>query len=121
MAQPDGTLSADAVAGKAVFAAKGCASCHGGSDFDLATGASPGDLVLHDVGTIKPSSGGRLGGALPGIDTPTLRDAWAAGAWLHDGSAGSMSDAIAAHNTGALGVEDLRRLAAYVREIGSEE
>src|SRR5690606_19266951 len=97
------------------------ASCHGGKDFDLATGASPGDLVLHDVGTIKPSSGGRLGGALTGIDTPTLRDSWAAGAWLHDGSAGSMGDAIAAHNTGALGAEDLRRLAAYVREIGGED
>ena len=118
---PDGTLGADAAAGKALFAARGCASCHGGADFDLAAGASPGDLVLHDVGTIKPSSGSRLGSALVGIDTPTLRDAWAAGAWLHDGSAGSIGDAIAAHNTGALGAEDLRRLAAYVREIGSEE
>jgi YVTN family beta-propeller protein len=117
----DGTLTAEAEAGRALFAAKGCASCHGGKDFDLSTGASPGDLVLHDVGTIKPSSGGRLGGALTGIDTPTLRDAWAAGAWLHDGSAGSVGDAIAAHNTGALGAEDLRRLAAYVREIGAED
>ena len=117
----DGSLTADAQAGKLLFAAKGCASCHGGKDFDLATGASPGDLVLHDVGTLKASSGGRLGGVLPGIDTPTLRAAWAAGAWLHDGSAGSMGDAIAAHNTGALGAEELRRLAAYVREIGSDE
>src|SRR5690606_2396537 len=114
-------LTADAQAGKTLFAAKGCGSCHGGPAFDLATGANPGDVVLHDISTIKPSSGSRLGGARTGIDTPTLSDAWSGTAWLHDGSAPGIADAIAAHNTGALDAEDLRRLAAYVREIGGEE
>src|SRR5205814_1148410 len=43
--------------------------------------------VLHDVGTIKPSSGGRLGGPLTGIDTPTLRGVAATAPYLHDASA----------------------------------
>ena len=42
------------------------------------TSAAAGD-ALHDIGTLKPSSGSRLGGTLTGIDTPTLRDAWATG------------------------------------------
>ena len=43
--------------------------------------------VLHDVGTIKSSSGHRLGGPLTGIDTPTLRGVASTGPYLHDGSA----------------------------------
>lgn len=59
-----------------------CFACHGGADFtDSAAG------VLHDVGTIKPSSGHRLGGPLTGIDTPTLRGVAYTAPYLHDGSA----------------------------------
>ena len=86
----DASLSAAAVAGRTVFAAQ-CATCHGGNDFtDSATG------VLRNVGTIKPSSGSRLGAALTGIDTPTLRDAWASTPYLHDGSAATIEDAVRA-------------------------
>ncbi len=112
----DGSLTTAAAEGKSLFAARGCLACHGGPDF------SGSDGQLHDVGTLKPASGGRLGGSLAGIDTPTLRDVWSANAFLHDGSAASVAQAIAAHTTlGAFDSGDLARLSAYVMQIGSEE
>ena len=113
----DGSLTATAAEGKALFeGGSGCLACHGGPDFSGNGG------TRHSVGTIKPSSGQRLGGLLDGIDTPTLRDAWTAGPFLHDGSAATVAEAIAAHTTlGAFDSGDLARLSAYVRQIGSEE
>src|SRR5687767_4387980 len=62
----DGSLTADGVVGKAIFNQLACYSCHGGEAFtDSAFG------VMHDVGTLKPSSGQRLGAPLTGLDTPT--------------------------------------------------
>ncbi len=111
----DGTLTAAASAGRSVFGDK-CAGCHGGSAFtNSASGAMP------NIGTIKPSSGQRLGGALTGIDTPTLRDVWATAPYLHDGSAATVEDAIRAHNNVVLGSADLANVAAFVRQVGSEE
>jgi large repetitive protein len=111
----DGTLTADAIAGRTVFAAQ-CASCHGGSAFT--TSAAGG---LRNIGTIKPSSGTRLGAALAGIDTPTLRDAWQTAPYLHDGSAATLDAAIAAHNNVTLNAAQLAQVAAFVAQIGSEE
>ena len=112
----DGSLSSAAAEGKSLFAARGCLGCHGGPDF------SGTDGQLHDIGTLKPSSGSRLGSSLAGIDTPTLRDAWSANAFLHDGSAATVAQAIAAHTTlGAFDSGDLARLSAYVMQIGSDE
>ncbi len=111
----DGSLSAAAVAGRTVFAAQ-CSSCHGGTDFtDSAAG------TLRNVGTIKPSSGTRLGTALTGIDSPTLRDAWATAPYLHDGSAPTLQAAISAHNTFTLNATDLANVSEFVRQIGREE
>jgi len=57
-----------------------------------------------------------------GIDTPTLRGAWASGTFLHDGSAASAAQAIAAHSSASsLRVEDLNRLSAYVMQIESQD
>jgi YVTN family beta-propeller protein len=110
-----GALTAAASAGRTVFADR-CASCHGGNDYtDSAAG------VLRDIGTIKPSSGSRLGAALTGIDTPTLRDAWATAPYLHDGSAATVEDAIRAHNTFTLSAADLANVSEFVRQIGREE
>jgi YVTN family beta-propeller protein len=59
-----------------------CFACHAGADYtDSAQG------VLHDIGTLNPGSGGRLGGPLTGIDTPTLRGIATTDPYLHDGSA----------------------------------
>src|SRR5207244_10285441 len=73
-----GALTDAALSGRSVFAGQ-CVSCHGTSAF-----TDSAALVPHDIGTLKPSSGSRLGAALLGIDTPTLRDAWLTAPYLHD-------------------------------------
>jgi len=112
----DGSLSAAATAGRTVFIAKNCAACHGGTAFTTSGVNNP-----QNVGTIKPSSGSRLGGALTGIDIPTLRDVWATAPYLHDGSASTLADAIRAHNNVTVSDADLPNLVAYVQEIGGQE
>ncbi len=110
-------LSADATVGKALFASQGCGSCHSGSAF-----TKSGNVNGEDIGTTKPSSGKRLGGAdLKAIDVPTLRDVWATAPYLHDGSAPTLQAAITAHRGVNINAADLDKLVAYVREIGAEE
>jgi YVTN family beta-propeller protein len=110
-----GALTSAASAGLAVFRAQGCAGCHGGTTF-----ATLGALQS-DVGTVKPASGLRLNGTLFGLNVPTLRDVATSGPWLHDGSAVTLEAAIAAHRGTNLASAELSNLAAYLREIGSEE
>ncbi|MEP7297293.1 MAG: c-type cytochrome, partial [Burkholderiales bacterium] len=110
-----GALTAAASAGRSVFANQNCASCHGGLTF-----ASSGLLAV-DVGTLKASSGMRLGAALTGIDVPTLRDVASTGPYLHDGSVATLTGAISAHRGVNLGDADLANLAAYLGQVGSEE
>jgi len=112
----DGSLSAAATAGRVVFQAQNCASCHGGAAF-----TNSGAMGLQNIGTLKPSSGQRLGAPLTGIDIPTLRDVWRSGPYLHDGSAATLDAAVLAHNAVNITSEDLTSLVAYLREIGSEE
>ncbi|MBK8040725.1 MAG: immunoglobulin domain-containing protein [Verrucomicrobiaceae bacterium] len=80
----DGTFTAAAVAGQAVFTAQNCASCHSGSSFTNST--------LMNVGTQSALSGSRLGVVLPGIDTPTLHGLHATRVFLHHGQAASLDD-----------------------------
>lgn len=112
----DGSLSAAATAGRAVFIAQNCAGCHGGTAFTTSGANNP-----QNVGTLKPASGSRLGGALTGIDIPTLRDVWATAPYLHDGSAATLAEAIRAHNVVSVSDADLPNLVAYVQEIGGQE
>ena len=108
----DGSLTIAAVAGEQVFRQGNCASCHTGARFtESALGVS------RNIGTLKPSSGQRLGAVLTGFDTPTLRGLWNTAPYLHDGSALTVSDAIAAHSGVSLSAGDLANLAAYVRQI----
>lgn len=111
-----GALTAAATAGRAVFQAQGCDGCHGGAAFSYS-----GSAVLRDVGTVKPTSGARLGGPLTGFDPPTLRDVWATAPYLHDGSAPTLADAVRAHQGVAIADADLANLVEYLRQIGSEE
>jgi cytochrome c peroxidase len=113
---PDGTLSSAAIAGRTIFATKNCAACHGGTAFTNSGTNNP-----QNIGTIKPTSGNRLGGALSGIDIPTLRDVWATAPYLHDGSAATLADAIRAHNNVTVSDVDLPNLVAYVAQIGGQE
>lgn len=112
----DGSLTAAATLGKAIFQAKGCASCHSGSSFTMS-----GSNNTQDIGTIDADSGERLGGPLTGIDVPTLRDVWATAPYLHRGQAATIGDAIRAHQGVSLSDTDLANLAAFVAEIGSQE
>lgn len=107
-----GALTAEGEAGRAIFDVANCASCHSGTAF-----TNSSSNMLFDIGTIKTTSGQRLGGPLTGLDTPTLCGAWHTAPYLHDGSAATIEEAIAAHSGIGLTTEDLARLAAFVREI----
>ncbi len=110
------TISDQATAGKAVFAAKGCASCHAGTAY---TGSGAATLV--NIGTLQPASGSRLGGPLVGIDIPTLRDVWATAPYLHDGSRMTLEAAVSAHNGLSFTGTELPDLVAFLKSIGREE
>jgi fibronectin type 3 domain-containing protein/mono/diheme cytochrome c family protein len=105
-----------AVAGREVFRSANCAQCHGGASFTNSAAAN-----LQNIGTIKPTSGTRLGGTLNGIDVPTLRDVWATAPYLHDGSAATLAAAILAHNGVTLSGSDVANLVAYVEQIGGQD
>lgn len=113
----DGSLTSAAQAGRTVFAQKNCASCHAGAGF---TGSGDASQLKY-IGTIKASSGSRLGAALSGIDTPTLRDVWATAPYLHDGSARTLTDALLAHNNVSLTATERSNLVEYLKQIGSQE
>ena len=83
--QSDGSSTPAGQNGRQHFLDLQCYACHGGPDYtDSAMGG------LHNIGTIKPSSGDRLGGPLSGIDTPTLRGVAYTAPYLHDGSAADL-------------------------------
>src|SRR4029077_17155885 len=107
----DGSFTSAALAGQSVFQQQNCVQCHSGSQFtDSALN------VFHDVGTLKPSSGKRLGATLTGLDTPTLRGLWATAPYLHDGSAPTLEAAISAHSGVAVNSADLGNLVAFLRQ-----
>ena len=118
---PDGSLPAEAERGRALFASAGCPTCHSGegltdSGFD---GAAP---RLHDVGTLGPGSGRRLGEALAGIDTPTLHGVFDSAPYLHDGSAPTLRAVLVDRNpddrhgsTSGLSSAEIDDLIAYLR------
>jgi cytochrome c peroxidase len=118
----DGTLTAAAQAGKALFGELGCDFCHLGADMtDSARG------MLHDVGTIKPSSGQRSHATLAGIDTPTLLGVWETPPYLHDGSSATLRDVLVAANAkdehgfiSALSPDQVDELVAYLLQIDNE-
>jgi YVTN family beta-propeller protein len=80
----DGSLTVAGTAGRVVFQGLGCQQCHPEPDFT--------DTTMHDIGTIKASSGQRLDQTLTGIDTPTLKGIWTTAPYLHDGSAPTLAD-----------------------------
>ncbi len=86
-----GELTSQAELGQVVFTENGCNDCHNAlTDFtNSQLGANP---QLHNVGTIRDSSGQRLGAELTGIDTPTLLGVWETAPYFHDGSAETIED-----------------------------
>lgn len=68
-----------------------------------------------DVGTLRPTSGKRLGEPLTGLAVPTLRGLWATAPYLHDGSAHTVEAAVTRHVQG-LSAQAVADVAAFVRE-----
>ena len=112
----DGTLTTAGEEGKAVFATRNCAACHGDANFTVSGAAN-----LMNIGTLTAASGNRLGLPLTGIDVPTLRDVWATAPYLHDGSAPTLTAAVQAHSGNTVPAADLPKLVAYLEQIGGDE
>jgi mono/diheme cytochrome c family protein len=89
---PNGTLTAAAQAGQLVFQAQNCASCHGGDSFTNSPNGPVPAQPLVNIGTRSLLSGNRLGGALTGIDVPSLHGLHATRGYLHHGEAKSLAD-----------------------------
>ena len=123
----DGTLSDTALRGKALFLSPAlqCASCHVPPRFtDSVLTANPANFVRHDVGTLTPASGQRLGGPLDGLDTPSLLGLWDSAPYLHDGSAATLLDVLTTRNTNdrhgatsTLSTNQLSDLMAYLLSL----
>ncbi|TNE48863.1 MAG: c-type cytochrome [Deltaproteobacteria bacterium] len=96
-----GALSESALRGKTLFESSelGCVQCHKGARLTDSSFESPGKPLLHDVGTLKPTSGKRLNQELKGIDTPTLHGLWDSSPYLHDGSAQTLNELFSTRNT----------------------
>lgn len=116
--------------GRALFlrADTGCAGCHIPPRYtDSVLTSDPADYVLHDVGTLSATSGMRLGGPLPGIDTPTLKGIWATPPYLHDGSAPTVIDVLVTRNrddrhgrTSHLSPTEIDDLAEFLHSLDDE-
>jgi DNA-binding beta-propeller fold protein YncE len=119
----DGTLTAEAEAGRLAFQRFLCSTCHSGPDFtDSASG------FLHDVGTLRATSGRRLGQPLEGLDTPTLKGVWQTAPHLHDGSAATLRDVLTTANPAgrhgdlrSASQAEIRDLVAYLLQIDERE
>ena len=116
---PDGSFTAAALEGRKIFVSAGCPACHSGPDFT----DSPQGL-LHDVGTILPTSGMRLGGPLTGIDTPTLKGLWQSAPYLHDGRAATLLEIFTKYitndrmgKTSDLTATQLEQMVEYLLEL----
>jgi PKD repeat protein len=113
--------------GKALFESPdlGCTTCHSGAAMTDSGFGQDGAPILHDVGTLTPASGQRLGeGPLPGVDTPTLRGLFDTAPYLHDGSAATLHDVLTTKNasdqhgkTSQLSATQLDALVAYLRSL----
>jgi cytochrome c peroxidase len=109
-----GAFSSQAQEGGVLFADRACGSCHSGTRF---TDSAP-DL-LQDVGTIHAGSGNRLGAELTGFDSPSLIGVWATAPYLHDGSAPTLVEAIAAHEGDPTTASERAAIAAFLTELNT--
>ena len=109
-------LSASASVGRDAFLAADCTTCHEGTN----TTDSALD-VRHAIGTQTSASGGRLGDAFDGLDTPALLGVWATAPYLHDGSAVDLAAAVSAHSGTDLPGNRVADVAAFLREISAAD
>jgi hypothetical protein len=116
---PDGSFTKDARAGRNVFEKAGCPACHAAPTFTDSTMTGG----LHDVGTLLPTSGSRLGGPLTGIDTPTLKGIWQTAPYLHDGRAATLLEIFTTYTKDKMGIVsnltdvELNQMVRYLQEL----
>ena len=112
--------------GRAIFesAETGCSACHPAPLYTDSRLTSEPTYALHDVGTLGPGSGSRLGGPLPGLDTPSLVGLWDGAPYLHDGSAADLRAVLTTRNEGDrhgrtshLGATELEELETFLLSI----
>ncbi|MEM7205522.1 MAG: beta-propeller fold lactonase family protein [Planctomycetota bacterium] len=109
--QPDGSLTAPAAAGKAIFAGIACTTCHAEPAF-IPLPPTPLTLTL-GIGT----------GLIP-ANVPSLRGAWSTPPYLHDGSAVTLRDVLTINPldvhgllAGGLSPTQLDQLVAYLQSL----
>lgn len=121
-----GLLTPQAEEGRLLFESPdlGCIACHSGDRLTDSQWAEPMVPLLHDVGTLGPGSGQRLGGPLDGLDTPTLHGLWYSAPYLHDGSAEDLMEVLTVRNqddlhgvTSGLEGAELEALVAYLMSL----
>ena len=106
-----GALTEHGLLGRQVFAELRCARCHSGSDFT--------DDGMHDVGTIRTTSGAQL----EAVNTPTLKGLWLGAPYLHDGSAATLAEVLdnAVHMGSDLTEQQASYLATYLLQLDDKE
>jgi cytochrome c peroxidase len=115
----DGSFTKDALAGRKVFEKAACPACHAAPTFTDSTMTGG----LHDVGTLLPTSGSRLGGPLTGIDTPTLKGIWQTAPYLHDGRAATLLEIFTTYTKDKMGIVsnlsdvELNQMVRYLQEL----
>lgn len=115
----DGSFTKDALAGRKVFEKAACPACHAAPEFTDSTMQAG----LHDVGTILPTSGSRLGGPLTGIDTPTLKGLWQSAPYLHDGRSATLLEIFTTYTKDNMGIVsnltdvELNQMVRYLQEL----
>jgi DNA-binding beta-propeller fold protein YncE len=101
--------------GALAFQNAGCLNCHLGPTY---TDSSLSNPLRHDIGSLSPASGQRMGEALDGLDTPSLLGVHSTAPYLHDGSAWNLYEAITAHDgTEELSEETLALLVDFVASL----
>lgn len=96
--------------GEGVFKAAGCDACHYAPKYT--------DLKMHDLGFGTPDD------YRSRFDTPSLRECYRTGPWLHDGRAPTLRSIFTDHNpndlhgrTRGLSEQELEDLLAYLRSL----
>jgi cytochrome c peroxidase len=88
-------LSQSATRGRELFFSNEtrCTECHGGPFY---CNSRPDQVIVrHDVGTGRQDAGEKMGYA---YDTPTLLGVYRTAPYLHDGSAGTLTDVLTTQN-----------------------
>ena len=110
----NGALTAAGLAGQTLFYNRQCINCHAPASYTNSI-----TNRLENVGTLKASSGQRLGLPLTGLDVPSLIGAHGTAPYLHDGSAATLEAAVLAHTTLNLTwtPQEMANLVRFLQEV----